>query len=158
MSGRRRSVSTAGNAGGFEGYAPLGDVRLWYRDTGGTGPALVLCHPGSQSCAVWEHQIEPFARAGYRVIAYSRRGHFRSQAGDSSRPGTMVGDLRSLLDYLGIETVLLLGAAAGGIAALGFAVTWPQRVRCLILALPDRVNKTEIVSKRTSHSWFTLIM
>lgn len=116
-----------------EGLIDIGDVRLWHWDTGGEGAAIVLSHPASQSCQVWEHQRASFAEAGYRVIGYSRRGHDRSEPGPADRPGTTVGDLVALMDRLGIERAHVLGAAAGGITATGLAVAHPERVRSLML-------------------------
>jgi pimeloyl-ACP methyl ester carboxylesterase len=118
----------------FEGHAGTPGAKLWYWDTGGTGDTIVLCHPASQSSQIWTYQQPVFAKAGYRVIAYSRRGVYRSERGPDAEPGTTTGDLLNLLDGLGIERAHVLGAAAGGITALGFGVTHPTRVRSLVLA------------------------
>lgn len=117
-----------------EGYAPLPGARLWYWDTGGDGEPLVLCHPASQSSQIWLYQQPAFARAGYRVIAYARRGVYKSAIGAKKDFGTSVGDLAGLLDFLGVRKAHVLGAAAGGITALGFAVAHPARVISLVLA------------------------
>lgn len=117
-----------------EGLADVGDSRLWYSDSGGDGPAVVLCHPASQSSEIWVYQQPALAAAGFRVIAYSRRGVFRSERGPQQTPATQVDDLARLLDGLGVTTACILGAAAGGITALGFAVAHPERTRSLVLA------------------------
>ena len=62
-----------------EGYATVSGARLWYWDTGGDGEPLVLCHPASQSSQIWLYQQPAFAKAGYRVIAYARRGVYKSE-------------------------------------------------------------------------------
>jgi pimeloyl-ACP methyl ester carboxylesterase len=117
-----------------EGFAAVPGARLWYWDTGGQGEPLVLCHPASQSSQVWVYQQPAFAEAGYRIIAYSRRGYYKSDRGPEEDPGTLVGDLAALFDALGVERAHVLGAAAGGIAATAFAVAHPARVISLILA------------------------
>jgi pimeloyl-ACP methyl ester carboxylesterase len=117
-----------------EGFAAVPGARLWYWDTGGDGEPLVLCHPGSQSSQIWLYQQPAFAKAGYRVIAYSRRGAYKSDRGSEEDRGTAVGDLAGLLDFLDLGKAHVLGAAAGGITALGFAVAHPARVISLILA------------------------
>src|SRR5262245_24836291 len=117
-----------------EGYATIQGVRLWYWDTGGTGEPLILCHPRSQSSQIWLYQQPVFAAAGFRVIAYSRRGHYKSDRGPNSDCGTLVGDLAGILDILQIAKAHVLGAAAGGIVAMGFAVAHAARVMSLILA------------------------
>jgi pimeloyl-ACP methyl ester carboxylesterase len=117
-----------------EGFAPVPGARLFYWDTGGDGEPLILCHPASQSNLIWQHQQHAFAEAGYRVIAYSRRGHHRSDRGSDEDRGTLVGDLASLLDFLEVNRAHVLGAAAGGITAMGFAVAHPACVMSLVLA------------------------
>lgn len=117
----------------FEGFADTPQARLWFWDTGGGGEALVLCHPASQSCRIWGYQQPFFSAAGYRVIAYSRRGHYRSEVGADEERGTSVGDLINLLDSLNVERAHLLGAAAGGITAMGCTVAHPHRVLTLSL-------------------------
>ena len=121
-------------AAAFEGLADTPEARLWYWDTGGGGEPIVLCHPASQSSQIWLYQQPVFARAGYRVIAYCRRGVHKSERGAGGYPGTTAGDLRALLDYLGVPRAHVLGAAAGGITALAFAVANPDRVQSLVLA------------------------
>ena len=117
-----------------EGFATVPGAKLWYWDTGGDGEPLVLCHPGSQSSQIWLYQQPALAEAGYRVIAYSRRGHYKSDRGSDEDRGTSVGDLAALLDFLGLVKAHVLGAAAGGITAMGFAVAHPARVISLVLA------------------------
>src|SRR5262249_31684413 len=47
-----------------EGIADLGNTRLWYWDTGGTGEAVVFLHPGSGSGEFYPYQQPAFAKAG----------------------------------------------------------------------------------------------
>src|SRR3954465_5340275 len=61
-----------------EAWAQLADTRLFYWDTGGDGQPIVLMHPNSGSAMIWGYQQPAFAGAGYRVIAYSRRGYTNS--------------------------------------------------------------------------------
>ena len=117
-----------------EGYVTVPGARLWYWDTGGTGATVVLCHPASQSSRIWLYQQPVLAAAGYRVVAYCRRGVYRSERGSEEDRGTSAGDLAYLLDALGIDKAHVLGAAAGGIVALALAVTQPKRMASLMLA------------------------
>jgi pimeloyl-ACP methyl ester carboxylesterase len=84
---------------------------------------------------VWEYQVPAFTAAGYRVITYDRRGFGRSLADASGpQPGTGADDLLALLSHLGLDRVHLVGTAAGGIVALDFAISFPQRLRSLVVA------------------------
>src|SRR5438105_5842638 len=85
-----------------EGLAVLSATRLWYWDTGGTGQPVVLLHPATGSSQIWGYQQPGFATAGYRVIAYSRRGYYKSDPVPQANPGTASGDLLDLLNFLQI--------------------------------------------------------
>jgi len=117
-----------------EGYAELGDRRLWYRDSGGEGATLVLLHARSGSSLFWEKQFPAFTSAGLRVVAYDRVGHGRSTLGSGAKPGTQADDLEQLATRLGLERFHLLGTAAGGIAATDYALSFPGRLRSLVIA------------------------
>jgi pimeloyl-ACP methyl ester carboxylesterase len=114
--------------------ARVDGADLWYWDTGGVGQALILAHPSTGSGHIWGYQQAAFAAAGFRVIGYSRRGHLGSSAIDPEQPGTSAGDLRQLMDHLGIERAHLMGTAAGGFTAASFALEWSERVLTLTLA------------------------
>jgi pimeloyl-ACP methyl ester carboxylesterase len=115
-----------------DGMANLGDVRLRYWDTGGDGEVLVLLHPGTGSHAIWEYQRALFIAAGYRVIGYSRRGHYESDMGTSEAAAS--DDLGRLADFLAVDRFHLLGVAAGGIVAIDFAISRSNRLLSLVLA------------------------
>lgn len=117
-----------------EGAAPVPGARLYYRDTGGSGIPVVLLHAFGGSSESFEHQFSPFEAKGYRVIAYDRRGFGRTTCDAGAEPGTQSGDLAALLDVLGIDRVHLIGTATGGIVALDFALSYPNRVRSLVIA------------------------
>ena len=80
-----------------EGIAELADSRLWFWDTGGTREPIVLLHPASGSGLIWGYQQPVFAKAGYRVIGYSRRGYINSAPFDRSNAGIGSEDLRALV-------------------------------------------------------------
>ena len=118
----------------IEGIAPLPGARLAYWDTGGTGAAVVLLHAASGSKDVWDYQREPLRDAGYRVVAYSRRGYLGSERGPPDAPGTGSGDLLALLDHLAIGTCHLVATAGGAVVGADFALSHPARLRSLTLA------------------------
>jgi pimeloyl-ACP methyl ester carboxylesterase len=111
--------------------AELPGTRLWYWDTGGTGRPVILLHAATHSAAGWVYQQPVLARAGYRTIAYSRRGYFGSDPGDPANPGVAADDLDNLIQHLKLGTVDLVAAAHGGFFALDFSLAWPAKVRTL---------------------------
>ena len=118
-----------------EGRADLPGVRLWYMDSGGRGTPVVFVHAATGSSRVWEYQLPAFASGAYRVVTYDRRGFGRSTVDPAGpQPGTGADDLLALLNHLGLDRVHLVGTAAGGIVALDFALSFPQRLRSLVVA------------------------
>lgn len=120
-----------------EGYVEVAGAKLWYWDTGGPGQPIVLLHPSTGSAASWSYQQPVFAAAGYRVIAYSRRGHYRSQqSADSAppRPTADLDDLRELARQLQLTRFHLLGSAAGSFLAAQYSVTFPETLDSVVLA------------------------
>jgi pimeloyl-ACP methyl ester carboxylesterase len=93
-------------------------------------------HAATGSSQSWEYQIPAFTAAGYRLIAFDRRGRGRTQIVPESgpQPGSGADDLLALLGGLGIDRIHLLGTAAGAFAALDFAVSWPERLHSLVAA------------------------
>ncbi|HWV94578.1 MAG TPA: alpha/beta fold hydrolase, partial [Vicinamibacterales bacterium] len=61
----------------------------------------------------WVPQIDALSRAGYRVIAFDRRGWGRSLADPASgpQPGHAADDLHALADNLALGRFHLLGVA-----------------------------------------------
>ena len=122
--------------------AELPGARIWYEDSGGTGPAVVLLHARTGSAAMWRRQIAAFGRAGYRCLAYDRRQSGRSEVDPRAPDALPADDLRLLADRFAIDRFHLLGTAAGGIVALDFALSHPGRVRSLVFA--NSVGSAEI--------------
>lgn len=116
-----------------DGFIDVGDARLWYWDTGGSGEPVILMHPQTGSAASWEYQQPVFAKAGYRVIGYSRRGHFKSER-TSAEKIAAADDLLTLIKALGIERFHLVGSAAGSFVAADFALSHPEKLLTLVLA------------------------
>jgi pimeloyl-ACP methyl ester carboxylesterase len=116
-----------------EALATLPDTRLWYWDTGGDGAPLVLIHPATGSGLIWGYQQPAFAKAGYRVIGYSRRSYYGSDPLQKDRPGIASADLHNLVEFLGIEKFHAVGSAAGGGVAADYAVSHPDRLLSLVI-------------------------
>jgi pimeloyl-ACP methyl ester carboxylesterase len=117
-----------------DGMAQIPDTSLWYWDTGGEGAPIVLLHPATGSALVWGYQQPVFAKAGYRVIAYSRRGYYNSAPYYRNNPGIGSEDLRHLADVLGLKRFHLLASAAGGSIASDFAFSHQDRLLSLTIS------------------------
>ncbi len=115
--------------------APLPGVDLFYTDSGGDGAPLVLLHANTGNADSWEMQTGPFAEAGFRVIAFDRRGWARSapRADTGPQPGSIAEDLDALATHLSLPRFHLLGVAGGGFAALDYAAWRGDRLLSLIV-------------------------
>lgn len=117
-----------------EGMAELPSTHLGYWDTGGSGEPVVFLHPASGSALVWLYQQPVFAKAGYRVIAYSRRNYYNSDSAPADNPGTGSDDLQSLIECLGLERFHIVSSAAGGSVAADYALSHPDRLLSLTVS------------------------
>ena len=116
-------------------YVELSGVDLWFQDTGGSGAAVVFLHAASGTSDCWNNQTPAFTAAGFRCVAYDRRGWGRSRPTPTGAlPGDPSGDLHGLLEHLGLDRCHLVATAAGGIVGLDYALSHPERVRSLVAA------------------------
>ena len=90
-------------------------VHLHVEDSGGNGRPVVLIHGWPLSADSWKAQVGPFRDAGYRVIAYDRRGFGRSDKPDDGFDyDTLTADLAGLLEERDLRDVSLVGFSMGG--------------------------------------------
>lgn len=89
------------------------DIKLHYTDQG-KGQAVVLIHGFPLDSESWGKQQAALLDAGYRVIAYDRRGFGRSS---KTRLGsdydTFADDLGALMHTLDLEKAVLVGFSMG---------------------------------------------
>jgi pimeloyl-ACP methyl ester carboxylesterase len=88
-------------------------TALFYRDWGAGKPIVFVASAGLNS-AMWAYQMVPLVQAGYRCVAFDRRGH-----GRSSDPGrgydfdTLADDLAAVIETLDLRNVTLVGHSMG---------------------------------------------
>lgn len=89
-------------------------IKLYYEDHG-SGKPVVLIHGWTLSGRSWEKQIPALVEAGYRVIAYDRRGFgWSSQPWEGYEYDTLAADLRKLIEHLDLRDATLVGFSMGG--------------------------------------------
>jgi pimeloyl-ACP methyl ester carboxylesterase len=109
------------------GFVTANGIRLNYLDWGGSGPALILVHGFGADPHIFD-DLAPAFTDRFRVIAYARRGHGESDAKGPYDVATLTGDLRGLMDDLGIAKADLAGWSMGGDELTAMAATHPERV------------------------------
>ncbi|HEY2374653.1 MAG TPA: alpha/beta fold hydrolase [Gemmatimonadaceae bacterium] len=115
-------------------------LRLRVLESGASTAEPVLLIHGWGACVyTFRFTLEALARAGRRALAFDLRGH-----GLSDKPvgrneyatDELLGDVRELMETLGVARTDVLGHSLGGSLALRFALAHPSRVRRLALAAP----------------------
>ncbi|MFJ3305265.1 alpha/beta fold hydrolase [Streptomyces sp. NPDC086549] len=118
--------------------SPVDGVRLHYVDHGpADGPVIVFVTSAWLGSEMWEFQMLPLTKAGYRCVSMDRRGHGRS---DDVWGGfdldTLADDLHGILDHLDLREVTFVGHSVGT----------AEIVRCLTRHGDDRVARVALVS------------
>ena len=116
-------------------YLTLSDADLWYEDSGGDGPPVVLLHPFTGNTDVWEYQVGVFTKPGFRCVSYDRRGWGRTRdRASESQSAYATDDLDALVTGLGLGRVHLVATGGGGYIALDHAISHPEQLRSLVVS------------------------
>lgn len=116
---------------------PIAEVngqRIYYEDTGGSGPAVIFSHGLFMDHEMFAPQVAAL-KSKYRCVTWDERGH-AGTASDTLAPFSYydsANDLAALLKHLGIQRAVLAGMSQGGFLSLRCALTHPEIVRALIL-------------------------
>ena len=124
-------------------YARADNAELYYEEEGAGDPLILIMGLGGPHGS-WFLQVPAF-RKHFRVITYDARGVGLSR--DSGEPYTMrtlADDVIAILDHLAIERSHVLGLSLGGMVAQEVAITYPERVRKLVLVATDSGGEREI--------------
>lgn len=121
------AVSTAARA--QSGTITLNETRIYY-ETAGRGRAVVFIHGFGLNLREWDDQVKAVS-PDFRVVAYDRRGFGKSTG--IADVWTEPGDLKELLDTLGVRSAVLVGHSAGAGVAMRFATAHGDRVDALVL-------------------------
>ncbi len=117
----------------YRAAARLNSIDLFYLDTRTSGPVILCLHGRWGRGQTFSAFMQQYG-SRYRVIAPDQRGH-----GLSGKPVSrytaeeMAEDAVALLDFLGIERVILVGHSMGARVAGHLAALYPERVDALAL-------------------------
>ena len=161
----------------LEARAAIGDARRPDRihrlDVGGihlsisewgdiTAPPILIAHGGFDFAGTFDTFAPRLANGGRRVIAWDQRGH-----GDSDQAAlyTWAADVRDaarVLDYVGAESVPVVGHSKGGGLMTQLAESLPHRINAVInldgipneRGLLHRIDRTDITALRAELTGF----
>lgn len=114
---------------------PRDGHALHARQYSGRGPAFVLMHGFPDNLHIYDRLIPFLVAAGAPVVAFDFLGFGASDkpAGYPYSFAQQLGDLEAVIEFLGLEQVILVGHDGGGIAAIDFCLAHPERVSRLCL-------------------------
>jgi pimeloyl-ACP methyl ester carboxylesterase len=114
-------------------YANINGQRIYFEDTGGDGPPVILGHGFLMDHEMFAPQVAALAPE-FRVVTWDERGFGLTEF--DGKPFTYwdsADDCLALLDHLDIGRAVVGGMSQGGFISLCAALTAPERVRALVL-------------------------
>jgi 3-oxoadipate enol-lactonase len=114
-------------------HVELKGQKIFFEDSGGDAPAIVLGHGFLMDHTMFEAQVRVLAPK-YRVICHDQRGFGKTEIdGKPFSYWDCADDAVRLCDYLGIEQAVFGGMSQGGFVSLRAALRYPDRVKALVL-------------------------
>ena len=108
-------------------------TKIRYRDSGGSGPVVLLTHGIGLMLEIWEPTAAALS-SQYRVISWDLPGFGRSEVREQPYSVPFFGDFTAaFLDALGIGKVHAVGHSMGGAVTLAFARQYPSRLNSIAL-------------------------
>ena len=111
---------------------------------------IVLSHGVTLSVRTWVQQIDAFANAGHRTIAFDHRGHGGSKLGTNGFGVEQLGrDIADVLEHLDVCGAIVVGHSMGGIGVQSFVAQFPEiaqrRVAGIVLlsTLPSALSGSQ---------------
>lgn len=108
-------------------------MKLFFRQAGETGPALVILHGIFGSSDNWLTIGKTIAANGYRVFALDQRNHGQSPRGNEQDYQSMAADLREFLIDHQLENSFLIGHSMGGKVVMQYAMLYPGTFQKLVV-------------------------
>lgn len=112
--------------------AQINGTSIFFEDSGGTGPAVILSHGFLMDHTMFDPQVDVLKKY-HRVITWDERGFGATPATGEFSYWDSANDVLGLMDHLGIDSAFVGGMSQGGFISLRVALTAPTRVRGLIL-------------------------
>jgi 2-succinyl-6-hydroxy-2,4-cyclohexadiene-1-carboxylate synthase len=111
----------------------LDHINIFLRDTKSEGKPILCLHGRWGRGETWIDFMQHYGEK-YRILAPDQRGHGLSDKPISKYTAEeMSADMIALLDYLKIDSVILVGHSMGGYIAGYLTVYYPQYVKALAI-------------------------
>ena len=108
------------------------EVPIFY-DLTGEGPYMLLVHGFLESSTIWSTIVNDLS-GSYTLVTLDLPGHGKSGCVAETHSMELMAEVvHSLLNYLKIKSVSLVGHSMGGYVALAFAEKYEQNIERLVL-------------------------
>lgn len=111
--------------------AVINGKKVYYQ-TVGSGTPLIFIHADSLDSRMWDNQLKYFSKT-HKVVCYDIRGFGKSDI-PSDTQYSFHEDLNDFFIHLAIKKAHLVGLSLGGATAIDFALSYPEKVKSLVLA------------------------
>lgn len=108
-------------------------MKLFFRQNGDTGPAIVIVHGLFGSSDNWLTISKTIGALGYRVFSVDQRNHGQSPRADDHDYTSMAADLREFLIDQQLENPVLVGHSMGGKTVMQYAMDYPNTFDKLVV-------------------------
>ena len=105
-----------------------------FEERGRGGTAVVMLHGVGGGRGAWAAQLESFAAAGYRAVAWDAPGYGDTPAIEPYDMAGLARALERLLDAIAAPRVVVLGHSMGGMLAQEAMALLPQKIAGLVLS------------------------
>jgi len=115
-------------------FVTIDGLKIRYIEEG-QGPAVIFLHGASlgSSADVFIRNLAPFARAGFRAIAYDQPGFGLSDVPADLSPAYRRDSIPKFMDALGVKKAALVGHSQAGNPAVQLALKEPERYSHIIV-------------------------
>ena len=113
-------------------FANVHGHRLYFEDSGGSGPVVLFSHGFLLDHSMWDAQVAALAPE-FRCITWDERGHGMSECRGPFDFWDAANDAVALLDHVGVASAAFVGLSQGGFLAQRAALAHPARVAALVL-------------------------
>ncbi len=126
-----------------------------FAERGHGATAVVMLHGVGGGKGAWAAQLESFAAAGYRAVAWDAPGYGDSPPIEPYDLAGLARSLERLLDAIAARRVVLLGHSMGGMVAQEAVIAFPSKIAGLVLSAtspafgkPDGAWQQEFLRQR----------
>jgi non-heme chloroperoxidase len=138
LSAQSEPTAAANREGNAMAYVEAHDGTKLFCRSWGEGRPVLFASAWMFNSQAWQYQMLPLSEAGYRCIAFDRRGHGRSEdPGRNFDLDTLADDVARVMDAFDLRDATLIGHSLGGAEVVRYVTNHgPSRIKDLVLVAP----------------------